>query len=67
VLKKKTKKAVSRLRSYCVVWEIEVDARSPKEAAREARKCQEPGTTATTFDVYNEYGKCTRVDLGVVD
>jgi hypothetical protein len=64
--KRKTRPA-SRQRTYRVVWEIDVDATSPKKAAMQARKCQEPGTTATTFDVYNEYGKCTRVDLGVVD
>jgi len=64
---KKSNKPSSRSRQYRVVWEIDVEARSPKKAAMQARKYQEPGTTATTFDVYNEYGKCTRVDLGVVD
>jgi hypothetical protein len=61
------KKPKSRYRSYLVVWQINIEAASPKQAAREARKCQEPGTIATVFDVYNEHGKCTRVDLGVVD
>jgi hypothetical protein len=67
VLKKKNDKAVSQLHSYRVVWEIDVAAASPKKAAMEARECQEPGTSATTFDVYDEDGECTRVDLGVVD
>lgn len=61
------KKSKSKYRSYRAVWEIDIDARNPKEAAKKAREAQEPGTLATVFDVYNEHGKCTRVDLGVVD
>lgn len=71
---KRAKKAVpkksrgSRLRSYRVVWRIDVEATSPKKAAIEARKCQRPGTTATVFDVYDQATLAYKqIDLGVVD
>jgi hypothetical protein len=58
---------------YFVRWEIDSDATTPLEAAREARAALlRPNTTATVFDVY-ESAKCnpaydpdfesTRIDL----
>lgn len=50
--------------SYHVVWEIDIDATSPVEAARQALACaQERGTHAVVFDVIAEDGTSTRVDL----
>ena len=49
--------------NYRVVWEIDVDADDPVEAAKQARKLQEPGTSALVFDVVGKKGKKTRVDL----
>ena len=54
---------------YLVRWEIDSDAATPLEAAREARAAQlEPGTTATIFDVFPVHpagclGISTRIDL----
>lgn len=39
-------------REYRVKWEIDVTARTPREAAKLAREMQSaPGTTATVYDV----------------
>lgn len=39
--------------NYRVVWEIDVDAACPLEAAKKAREAQlREGTTATIFDVF---------------
>ena len=62
-----TKKKAKRQNLYHVVWEIDVQAANPQAAAAMARSCQEPGTLATCFDVYDLKGNKTRVDLGVVD
>jgi hypothetical protein len=52
------------IRTYRVTWEIDIDATSPKAAAKKAREYQiDPDSTATVFDVFNENGKVTRVDL----
>lgn len=41
--------------NYTVRWEIEIDAETPEEAAREALKIQrDPESTATVFDVEPE-------------
>jgi hypothetical protein len=41
--------------NYTVIWEIEVEADSPLEAAIEARAAQiDPATTATVFEVRDE-------------
>lgn len=54
----------TRVQTYRVVWEIDVDAEDPKEAAEVARFFQTaPDTTATIFDVRGETGEITRVDL----
>jgi hypothetical protein len=49
---------------YRVRWEIDIDAETPEEAAREARKCiQDPGSIATIFSVVDKDGRETTVDL----
>ena len=50
---------------FRVIWEIEIEADSPKEAAQEARVVQlTPGMSATVFDVWAHVaGKMHRVDL----
>lgn len=50
--------------SYRVVWEIDIEADTPEEAAEMARYYQTvPGTTAIVFDVRDTMGKVTRIDL----
>jgi hypothetical protein len=50
---------------FRVIWEIEVEADSPKEAVQEARTIQlTPGMSATVFDVWAHVaGKMHRIDL----
>jgi hypothetical protein len=50
---------------FRVIWEIDIDADGPKEAAREARAIQlTPGMSATVFDVWAYVaGKMHRIDL----
>jgi hypothetical protein len=50
---------------FRVIWEIEIEAESAKEAAQEARIVQlTPGMSATVFDVCAHVaGKMHRVDL----
>jgi hypothetical protein len=50
---------------FRVIWEIEIEADSPKEAAQEARVIQlTPGMSATVFDVWAHVaGKMHRIDL----
>jgi hypothetical protein len=50
---------------FRVIWEIEIEADSPKEAAQEARVIQlTPGMSATVFDVWAYVaGKMYRIDL----
>lgn len=50
-----------KLRQYHVVWEIEVDATSPRDAAKQAAQIQRD--SEGVFDVTNEKGKTSRVDL----
>ena len=51
---------------YHVVWEIDIYARSPREAAKEAQAIQQDmDSTATVFDVTAENSRKTiRIDLG---
>lgn len=43
------------LKSYHVMWEIDLDATSAEDAARRALKIQrDPGSMATVFDVTEE-------------
>ena len=50
---------------FRVIWEIEIDAEGPKEAAQQARVIQlTPGMSATVFDVWEHMaGKMHRIDL----
>jgi hypothetical protein len=50
---------------FRVIWEIEIKADSPMEAAKEARVIQlTPGMSATIFDVWaHTAGKMHRIDL----
>ena len=50
--------------TYHVLWEIDLDADSPQEAAELALLIMlDSESTATTFDVTDEAGETTRVDL----
>lgn len=57
------------IKTYNVIWEIDVDARSPMEAAKEALKVQrDPGSTATFFEVREHGGgEPKSIDLESVD
>ena len=53
---------------YRVRWEIEVEAKTPFEAAEKARHYQaKPGTTATVFEIHpyavRRYGDPVTIDL----
>lgn len=53
---------------YRVIWEIDIDADSPQEAATEALRIQRaPYSTATVFKVIESFGimgdKTTLIDL----
>ncbi len=49
---------------FRVIWEIDIDADSPMEAAQEARTVQlRPDTTATVFSVWEHAGMMHRIDL----
>jgi hypothetical protein len=64
-----SKPAVKRLGKYLVTWQIDVEATGPKDAARQARMAQDPGTEALYFEVTNTDTDVTHtVDLenGVV-
>lgn len=54
---------------YAVTWEFDsIDADSPEDAARMARAAQiREGTIATVFDVTDEQGNTTRIDLTEID
>lgn len=56
------------MNSYSIVWEIDVKADTPEEAARKALAIQRnPESIATVFDVYDAEGVATRVDLLAID
>ena len=47
-----------------MTWKIDIEAESPVEAARQALEIhRDPNSTATVFDVYDEYGNYICVDL----
>jgi hypothetical protein len=50
---------------FRVIWEIDIDAEEPKEAAQQVRAIQlAPGMSATVFDVWaHAAGKIHRIDL----
>ena len=53
--------------TYRVVWEIDIDAATPKDAAQEALETmREHGHTATVFTVTDSHGKKTEIDLDEV-
>lgn len=50
--------------TYHVVWEIDIDADTPYEAAQMAQHYQQlPNTTATVFEVFDENGEAVFIDL----
>ena len=54
------------MKTYSVMWEIEVNADSPREAAQKALEIQRDYySTATVFDVVNndDTDKMERIDL----
>jgi len=52
---------------YHVVWEIDLDAKTPKAAALEALRIQrDPESTATVFSVTNQKGTINTVDLNKI-
>lgn len=56
------------MQSYNVTWEIEIAADDPVEAAKVARTYQlDLSKRTTVFDVFDEEGEVTRVDLLEVD
>lgn len=49
---------------FHITWEIDLHAKSPKEAAIGALEIQrDPESIATVFDITDEKGVTTRVDL----
>jgi hypothetical protein len=49
---------------YHVIWEIDLDSETPKEAAERALEIhRDPESIATVFHVRDEYGNFTKVDL----
>lgn len=56
------------MKSYRVIWEIDIEAESPEDAAREAMLIQhDPTSWASVFDVYDADGNQTQVDLSAID
>jgi len=50
------------------MWEIDIDAATPREAAEKALAIQHnPESSATVFDVTDDAGKAVRVDLDEED
>lgn len=52
------------MRDYRVIWEIDVTADSPRAAAEAAQRIQRtPNAWATVFEVWDDTGDCTKIDL----
>lgn len=52
------------METYTVTWEIELDAESPEDAARQALEIQrDPFSSALVFFVQDEMGDRVMVDL----
>jgi hypothetical protein len=50
--------------AYSVNWRIDIEAESAVEAAKQALEIhRDPNSTATVFDLYDEQGNYTCVDL----
>jgi hypothetical protein len=59
---------MSDSRTYHVLWEIDIEAESPIDAARQALRIQrDPDSTATVFDVTDGDGNTQRIDLDEAD
>jgi hypothetical protein len=54
-----TEKIMSK--KFVVKWEIDIEADSPIEAAKEALKCQGPDSDATVFTVREEKSNFTHI------
>jgi hypothetical protein len=55
------------MKDYRVVWEIELSATDPVDAARQARRVQlDPNCRATVFTVIGDYGQ-QQIDLDDID
>jgi hypothetical protein len=55
--------AKRQLQQYHVKWEIELNATSPRQAAKEALSWIKESADCCTFDVTSEKGKTTRINL----
>ena len=56
------------MQEYLVDWRINVSAVSPEAAARQAQAYQrDPTAIVGVFDVFDQQGKETRVDLDELD
>lgn len=56
------------IQEYRVVWEIDIPATSPEEAARQARTYQrDEKAIVGVFEVYDQEGKAHKVDLDELD
>ena len=55
--------------NFTVIWQIDIDAETPEQAAQEALKIQrDPNSAAVVFDIYGENYQLDRDDLiAVVD
>lgn len=51
------------MKTYSVTWRVEVQAKTPAEAAEQARARQAPGTTDTVFDTEADDGHTTVLKL----
>lgn len=50
--------------NYHVEWHINISADTPQEAAQKALDIQRnPKSWATVFDIINEHGEVTEIDL----
>lgn len=57
-----------KTKTYKVVWEIDLMAENPREAAEQALEIQrDVFSTATVFNVTDSKGKETAIDLEIID
>jgi len=63
--RKKIRVSVSETQSYRVKWDIDLDAKNARDAARQALKIhRDPASIATVFDVMDANGKHITIDTG---
>ena len=56
------------MKGYTLYWKIEIDADSPREAARRARDIQlDPNNTATVFEVFEHDGDGEPINVDLLD